>query len=132
MAVSVTIAAPVVLGLVVSARAGLAALTALGGVLAAVALLWGAGSLRREYRTLSRNLQKLRDITFSDLNHEEQQRQREAVMPPSSTNLDVLYFRETVRLYVVQQAYDNLGVPAGLAVLGLLASTVGSVWSLWL
>jgi transcriptional regulator with XRE-family HTH domain len=66
---------------------------------------------RLQYRRLSRGLQKIRDITFSGLNDEEKQRQREAVLPPSSTNLDVLYFRETVRLYVMQQAYDNLGTP---------------------
>ncbi|MFD5013766.1 hypothetical protein [Streptomyces chartreusis] len=54
------------------------------------------------------------------------------LLPPSSNNLDVLYFRETVRLDVVEQAYDNFGVPAGLPLLGLLAGTAGSVWSLWL
>lgn len=128
----VTVAAPAALAAAVSARAGLTALTAIGGVLAGLGLLWGAGNLRRERRTLSENLRKLSDITFSALSPGEQKQQRAAVLPPSSTGLDVLYFRETVRLYVVQQAYDNLGLPAGLTVLGLLASTAGGVWSLWL
>ncbi|MGQ4402891.1 hypothetical protein ACN6K4_003949 [Streptomyces hayashii] len=132
MATAVTVAAPLALSMAASVRVGLAALTAIGSALACLGLLWGAGNLRREYRTLSDNLRQIRDITFSDLDHAEQERQREAVMPPSSTNLDVLYFRETVRLHVVQQAYDNLGVPAGLTVLGLLASTTGGIWSLWL
>ncbi|MFC5639704.1 hypothetical protein [Streptomyces bullii] len=131
-ATAVTVAASLALGMAVSTRAGLTALTAMGGTLACLGLLWGAGNLRSEHRTLSENLQKIRDITFSDLDRNEQERQREAVMPPSSTSLDALYLRETVRMYVVQQAYDNLGVPAGLAVLGLLAGTTGGIWSLWL
>ncbi|MEU5281132.1 hypothetical protein AB0G87_32530 [Streptomyces asoensis] len=118
-------------GFLASERAGLATLTILGGALAVAGLMWGASNLRREYRNLSRDLHKLRDITFSDLDHAEQERQREAVRPPSSTGLDVLYFRETVRLYVLQQTADNLGVPAGLAILGLAATTTAGVWSLW-
>ncbi|WP_435272207.1 hypothetical protein [Streptomyces parvulus] len=129
---TITVVTPVALGFTVSERVGLAALTILGGMLAGVALLWGANSLRREFRILSRDLDKLHEITHSDLDPDERKRQREAVRPASSTGLDVLYFRETVRLYVLQQAYDNLGVPAGLAVLGLVASATGSVWSLWL
>ncbi|MFJ8934203.1 hypothetical protein ACIRL0_00575 [Streptomyces sp. NPDC102365] len=127
----VTLAASLSLGSAVSPRAGLAALTVIGGGLAILGLLWGGRNLRREYRTLNSALDRLRVVELSSLSADEKARQRAAILPPSSTGLDVLYFRETVRLYVVQQASDNLGVPAGLTVLGMLASSAGGVWSLW-
>lgn len=62
---------------------------------------------------------------------EEKEVLRNELLPPSSTGLDVLYTRETMRLYVLQHAADNLRTPLGMALLGVLAGTTASVWSLW-
>ncbi|MER7968688.1 hypothetical protein ABTX35_06705 [Streptomyces sp. NPDC096080] len=120
-----------VLGLGVSERAGLAGLTVGGAVAALGGLLWGARELRAEYQKLKWQTRGLQLVTQSELTDDEKERLRRLILPPSSTGLDVLYVRELVRLNVLEHAAESLGTPLALTLLGVVASTGASVWSLW-
>lgn len=124
-------ALPLVLGLGVSERAGLAGLTVGGAVAALGGLLWGARELRAEYQKLKWQTRGLQLVTQSELTDDEKERLRRLILPPSSTGLDVLYVRELVRLNVLEHAAESLGTPLALTLLGVVASTGASVWSLW-
>ena len=117
--------------LAISERWGLALFTLTGAVLTLGGLLAGARALLRERDNLAGRLQQLLDIETSDLPMEEKARLKQETMPPTSTWLDVLYTREVIRLYVIQQAAENLGTPLRVTLLGVVYSTTASLWSLW-
>ncbi|MFF3690711.1 hypothetical protein [Streptomyces sp. NPDC002187] len=110
----------------------LTVITILGAVLTLGGLAFGARRLRSEYKVLARKLEEVTRIAGdSSLSGDEQNRQRHAVLPPSSTFGDVEYFREWVRCSILEQAVSNLGWPAALTALGVLLSTVASAWGVW-
>ncbi|MFF3247369.1 hypothetical protein ACFYWY_27435 [Streptomyces sp. NPDC002870] len=113
-------------------RAAAAALTFVGAVLTLGGLTWGAKNLRSEFVDLRDRLEQAQTLNLSELPREERDAQRNAILTPSSTWNDVLYMRELIRFHVLQQAADNIGMPLGLTLLGVLAGTGASVWSLWL
>lgn len=110
----------------------LTVITVLGAVLTLGGLAFGARRLRNEYKELSRKLDEVTRISYDEsLTSEEQNRQRHAVLAPSSTFGDLEYFREWVRCSILEQAASNLGWPAALTALGVLLSTVASAWGVW-
>lgn len=114
-------------------RIVVAVLTVVGAFLTLGGLVWGARRLKAEHQHLDQGLREVeriaRDTTLDDA---EQNRQRQTVLPVTSTFGDMEYFREWVRFSILDQAVDNLREPAWLTGTGVILVTVASVWSLWL
>lgn len=110
----------------------LTVITILGAVLTLGGLTYGARKLAREYKQLGRKLEEAASIAADpSLTNDEREARRNAVLPPTSTWNDTLYFREWVRYFILQQAVTGLGWPAALTASGVLLSTVASAWSVW-
>ncbi|MFJ8676360.1 hypothetical protein [Streptomyces sp. NPDC093589] len=119
---------PVPFALLGGQRAAVAALTVAGAFATVAGLLWGVRGLRREYRHLKPKYDAVKAAVVAG---EHEQERLDAILEGTSDFGDVAYLRELIRINVLQQAYDNLGEPLGMALLGLVASTGASIWSLW-
>lgn len=106
--------------------------TVLGAILTLGGLAYGARKLAREYKGLGRRLEEINRIAHDPaIDGDEQNRQRHALIVPSSSWSDIEYFREYVRYFILQQAARGLGWPIAFTASGVVLSTVASVWSIW-
>ncbi|MDP9398513.1 MAG: hypothetical protein M3P96_12170 [Actinomycetota bacterium] len=101
-------------------------------------LLLPVGSAVIGYRRVRDELRRQRDL----LNRAQEELRRGdsrtaseragAILPATSTWSDALYSREVVAVAILESDWRQLRVPAFVAGIGLLCSTVASIWSLWL
>jgi hypothetical protein len=107
-------------------------LTVLGGAMTLVGLAWGVRALAREYRDLVKDLDQIAKLTTrTDLTRDKQAELREAVRPPSSSYVDVLYLKEWIRRLILEHTFQSVKYPAALTAVGIICSTLAGVWSVW-
>lgn len=110
----------------------LTVITILGAVLTLGGLAFGARKLAQEYRELGAKLEEVTRIAFDPaVTGDDQNTQRHAVLPVTSSFSDLEYFREWVRYFILKQAASGLGWPIAFTAAGVVLSTVASVWSVW-
>jgi hypothetical protein len=104
-------------------------LIALGGALPIAALVWGAVGASRRMRELREQRQRIVDVENEPSETIERLR-TEGI--PLTTMGDLLRVRQDVEIAILRNALDDLKGPAVLALIGVIAGSVGSVWSLFL
>lgn len=122
-------------------RAAAFVLTVLGGVLPVAAVLRAGFVTRRLWRKLDTDLSSIAAIAWMEegvekgvsggLKPEAVRRLQDAILPQSTTYLDVSYMKELIQRAILRAALDDLLGPAIFAGLGALAGMAGSLLSLY-
>ncbi|MEU5252347.1 hypothetical protein [Streptomyces longwoodensis] len=111
-------------------------MTAVGGLLPLVAIVWGGAALRRDYRKLVSDLDAIDQVIQAPEGTYESPEARSAAMDairePAFNFGRLTYTYEWAQRLVWEQAMNDLRGPAWLAAGGLVLATVSGAWSIWI
>lgn len=108
-----------------TARAVVAVLIVLGGVLPAVAVLWGLWLAQAPYRDLARRKAQAIEAGGSA-------KAMEDARLPINTWGDMQWGRTDTELARLKGAVDSYGWPVAVGLIGVACATAAGVWSLYL
>ncbi len=118
-----------------SSREIVAVLVVAGAVLPLTGFAWGAVVGRRRLRELQRQRQRIIEVAATPADAIMAMR-GDSVLRHEGIEVtamdDLLRVRQDIELGILRHALGDLKGPAFLAALGIVAGTVGGVWSLYL
>ncbi|MGW7820296.1 hypothetical protein ACWGLF_19690 [Streptomyces puniciscabiei] len=108
-------------------------MTVCGGLLPLAAVVWGAVSLRRDYKRLVDDLTAIDEIIQApEGTHPDPSAAMTAIRQPAFNLGRLTYTYEWAQRLVWQQAMDDLHGPAWLAGAGVVIGTIAGAWSIWI